>query len=514
MDYLIGFDIGTTSTRCILIDANGKLIESATSDYPMDTPRPGWAEQDPENWWEATVNTIKEVIEKSNIEPSDISAIGLSGQMHGSVFLDKKGKVIRPALLWCDQRTQAQCESIYDIFGGEAEFIKLSYNKALTGFTAPKILWLRDMEPDNYKKVDKILLPKDYIRYKLSGVFATEVSDASGTILMDIAKRSWSDELLEGMNIKKDLLAPVYESSRITSYISNESAKITGLIAGTPIVGGAGDQAGGAVGSGIVYEGIISDSLGTSGVVFAHSDRPSYDPEGRLHCFCHAAEGAWNLMGVTLAAAGSYKWYYDTFGVSNDITKEYPDLSGYELLNKQAQKAGVGSEGLIFLPYLSGERTPYADPYARGVFFGLSYMHDQTHFARSVLEGISYSQHDCLNLMKDLGITSNKVVLFGGGARSQLWRQIIADIFGIKIVTLNVEEGPSYGAAILAGVGAGIYKNVRKATKKIIKEDTEVDPIPDNVSKYNKYYKIYKSLYGSLKGDFEKLDMAGKDNIM
>lgn len=510
MNYLIGFDIGTTSTRCILIDTSGKLIASAISDYPMDTPKPGWAEQDPDNWWKATVITIKEVMEKSNVNPSDISAMGLSGQMHGSVFLDREGKVIRPALLWCDQRTQAQCDSIYDIFGGEAEFIKLSYNKALAGFTAPKILWLREIEPDNYKKVDKILLPKDYIRYKLSGTFATEVSDASGTILMDIARRSWSETILEGLSIEKDILAPVYESSKITSCVSEEAAKITGLIAGTPIVGGAGDQAGGAVGSGIVEEGIISDCLGTSGVVFAHSDRPSYDTKGRLHCFCHAAEGAWHLMGVTLAAAGSYKWYHDTFGTSPDMKKAYPDLSGYELLDKQAEEAVSGSEGLIFLPYLSGERTPYADPYARGVFFGLSYIHNKNHFVRSVLEGIAYSQYDCLNLMKDLGITSNKVVLFGGGAKSKLWRQIISDIFDTRIVTLNVEEGPSYGAAILAGVGAGIYKNVKEATKKIIREDIEIDPIAENTSKYAKYYKIYRSLYGSLKGDFEKLDMAGR----
>lgn len=509
MDYLIGFDIGTTSTRCILIDTNGKLVASATSDYPMDTPKPGWAEQDPDDWWSGTVATIKEVIEKSKINPSNISAIGLSGQMHGSVFLDKEGKVIRPALLWCDQRTQAQCDSIYDTFGGEEEFVKLSFNKALTGFTAPKILWLRDSEPDNYSKVGKILLPKDYIRYKLSGTFATEVSDASGTILMDIAKRTWSDEILNGLSIDKDMLPPVYESSKITSYISDEAAALTGLTPGTPIVGGAGDQAGGAVGSGIVEEGIISDSLGTSGVVFAHSDKPSYDPQGRLHCFCHAAEGAWHLMGVTLSAAGSYKWYNDTFGPSQDMKKTYPDLSNYKLLDKQAREAAAGSESLIFLPYLSGERTPYADPYARGVFFGLSYIHNQNHFVRSVLEGISYSQYDCLNLMKDLGITSDKVVLFGGGARSKLWRQIIADIFDSQIVTLNVEEGPSYGAAILAGVGAGIYKNVKEAAKKIIKEETEISPIPDNASKYSKYYKVYQSLYNSLKGDFEKLDIAG-----
>ncbi len=513
MDYLIGFDIGTTSTRCILVDRAGKLIASATKEYPMDTPKPGWAEQHPDSWWDASVDTIRSVLKESKVIPSKIAAIGLSGQMHGSVFLDKAGKVIRPALLWCDQRTADQCQTIYDIFGGQEQFIKLSYNKALTGFTAPKILWLREIEEDNYRKTTQILLPKDYIRYKLSGTYATEVSDASGTILMDIKERTWSGEIIKGLDIDKNLLPPVYESAKVSSYVSREAAALTGLTQGTPIVGGAGDQAGGAVGSGIVREGMISDYLGTSGVVFAHSDKPVYDPRGRLHSFCHAVEGAWHLMGVTLAAAGSYKWYYDNFGVSKEIIDKYKDLSGYELLNKQAEAAPPGSNGLIFLPYLSGERTPYADPYARGVFFGISYLHRQDHFARSVMEGISYSQYDCLNLMRQLGISSDKIVLFGGGARSILWRQIIADIFDTRIVTLNVEEGPSYGAAILAGVGAGIYKDVKEATESIIKEVSQTSPNPENVKRYVRYYLVYKSLYNNLKGDFEKLDSAGGDYL-
>jgi xylulokinase len=505
MSYLIGFDAGTSSTRCILIDQAGRLIASSTEEYDMDTPRPGWAQQHPDLWWEAAVKTVKEVLSGSGIDPSDIAAIGISGQMHGSVFLDRDGKVIRPALLWCDQRTASQCDAIYDTFGGEAEFIKLSYNKALTGFTAPKILWLRENEPDNYKKVARILLPKDYIRYRLSGAYATEVSDASGTILMDIAKRTWSDDIIDGLDIDKDLLPPVYESSYISSKVSEEAAKLTGLIQGTPIAGGAGDQAGGAVGSGIVYEGVISDYLGTSGVVFAHSDEAVYDPAGRLHSFCHAVDGAWHLMGVTLSAAGSYKWYHDTFGISDEIKARYTSLSKYELLNKQAESAPPGSEGLIFLPYLSGERTPYADPHARGVFFGISYIHNSSHFARSVMEGITYSQYDCLNLMKDAGISSEKVVLFGGGARSELWRKITADIFGTSIVTLNVEEGPSYGAAIIAGVGAGLYPSVRKACSSILKEVTETGPDAETNDRYSRYYAVYRSLYTDLKGNFQKL---------
>ncbi len=502
MDYLIGFDIGTTSTRCILIDREGRLITSATKEYPMATPKPGWAEQDPADWWGGTLATTREVLKKSEIDPSNIVAVGLSGQMHGSVFLDKNGNVIRPALLWCDQRTDSQCQKIYDIFGYEG-FIKLSYNKALTGFTAPKILWLRETEPDNYKKLSQILLPKDYIRYKLSGTYATEVSDASGTALMDIGARDWSSEIISGLSIDKDLLPGVYESIEITSHVSEEAAKLTGLKAGTPIVGGAGDQAGGAVGSGIVKKGLISDYLGTSGVVFAHSDEPVYDPQGRLHSFCHAVPGKWHLMGVTLAAAGSLKWYHDTFGPSKDVRSKFQDLKGYSLLDRQAEAVPPGSEGLTFLPYLSGERTPYADPYARGVFFGLSYIHGQDHFVRSIMEGVAFSQLDCLELAREIGIDSSKIILFGGGARSALWRQIIADIFGLEIVTLNVEEGPSYGAAILAGTGVGIYPSVEEAVSKIIKEVTETTPVKENVKIYNKAYRTYRSLYGSLKDDFK-----------
>ena len=342
MDYLIGFDIVTTSTRCIIIERDGKLIASANKEYPMATPKPGWAEQDPDDWWGGALATIREVLEKSKIDPSDIAAVGLSGQMHGSVFLDSCGSVIRPALLWCDQRTDSQCQKIYDIFGYEG-FIKLSYNKALTGFTAPKILWLRETEPDNYKKLSQILLPKDYIRYKLSGTYATEVSDASGTALMDIGARDWSSEIISGLSIDKDLLPGVYESIEITSHVSEEAAKLTGLKAGTPIVGGAGDQAGGAVGSGIVKKGLISDYLGTSGVVFAHSDEPVYDPQGRLHSFCHAVPGKWHLMGVTLAAAGSLKWYHDTFGPSKDVRSKFQDLKGYSLLDRQAEAVPPGS---------------------------------------------------------------------------------------------------------------------------------------------------------------------------
>ncbi|MFZ3106144.1 MAG: xylulokinase, partial [Candidatus Hydromicrobium sp.] len=497
-------DVGTTSTRTVIIDENSKLIASSTSNYKLITPKLGWAEQIPDDWWIASIKTIKDVIKKSNVSAENIACIGLSGQMHGSVFLDSSGNVIRPAILWCDQRTFKQCETIYKIFGYDG-FIKLSYNRALPGFTAPKILWLKENEPENYKKVSKILLPKDYIRYKLSNTYATEVSDASGTILMDIPSRNWSNEILNGLHIKRSLLPEVFESDIISSKVSKEASNLTGLIEGTPIVGGGSDNAAGAISSGIIRSGLISDSIGTSGVVFAHMDSPLYDSQGRVHSFCHAVPGKWHLTGVTLSAAGSLRWYFDEFGPSKEIIKNFPDIKGYDLLDKQAERVSAGSDGLIFLPYLSGERTPYADPDARGVFFGISYLHGPDHFVRSIMEGVAFSQLDCLTLMRDLNINSDKIILFGGGAKSSTWRQIIADILNSKVVTLNVEEGSAFGAAIIAGAGCGIYPNIKEGVDKIINEDKENNPIAENVEKYKKLYVIYKLLYKDLKDNFKKL---------
>lgn len=510
MNYLLGIDIGTTSTRSIIINKEGSLIASSNKDYPLITPRSGWTEQNPEDWWDATVFTIKDVLSKSRISSSKIDCIGLTGQMHGSVFLNNKGEVIRPAILWNDQRTFKQCEEIYNIFGYK-EFIRLSYNKALPGFTAPKILWLREKEPDNFKKIYKILLPKDYIRYKLSGSFITDVSDASGTSLMDVHNRCWSDQILNGLKINKNLLPDIYESTEITSKTNKESSQITGLIDSISIAGGGSDNTTGAIGSGIIKEGLISDSIGTSGVVFASSDKPVYDKEGRIHCWCHSVPGKWLLVAATLSAAGSLKWYYDSFGTSKNIENIYSDLSGYKLLDKQAENVSPGSEGLIFLPYLSGERyltgvnSHYGDPHARGVFFGLSYIHTQDHFVRSIMEGVAFSQLDCLSILKTQNISSEKVVLFGGGAKSNIWRQIIADVFNTKIVTLNIKEGPAYGAALIAGVGVGIYSSMEDAVGRIIREVNEISPLEKNVKKYRKLYKIYKSLYSDLKVHFKEL---------
>ncbi|MBM3702367.1 MAG: xylulokinase, partial [Actinobacteria bacterium] len=347
--------------------------------------------------------------------------------------------------------------------------------------------------------------PKDYIRYKLSNTYATEVSDASGTILMDIPSRNWSNEILNGLHIKRSLLPEVFESVVISSKVSKESSNLTGLIEGTPIAGGGSDNAAGAVGSGIIRSGLISDSIGTSGVVFAHMDKPLYDPQGRVHSFCHAVPGKWHLTGVTLSAAGSLRWYFDEFGPSREIIKNFPDIKGYDLLDKQAEQVPAGSDGLIFLPYLSGERTPYTDPDARGVFFGISYLHGPDHFVRSIMEGVAFSQLDCLTLMRDLNINSYKIILFGGGAKSSTWRQIIADILNSKVVTLNIEEGAAFGAAIIAGAGCGIYPNIKEGVDKIINEDKENNPMAENVEKYKKLYTIYKLLYKDLKDNFKKL---------
>lgn len=388
MSVYLGIDVGTSGTKTLAMRHDGKILASTTVEYPLSSPKPGWSEQNPEDWWNASVKSIKQVLKAGKIKPADVKGIGLSGQMHGSVFLDKNHDVIRPAILWNDQRTAAECDEIESRAGGRKKLINMVANPALTGFTAPKILWLRNHEPRNYAKTKQILLPKDYVRFRLTGEFATEVSDASGTLLLDVKKRRWSKSLLDKLEIDPALLPQVYESEDVSGTLTESIAKQLGLPAGVPVVGGGGDQAAGAVGNGIVRRGVISATLGTSGVVFAHSDEVQVDPEGRVHTFCHAVRGKWHVMGVVLSAGGSLQWYRNQLGEAEIKAAKRKKIDPYELITQQAAQAAAGCEGLYFLPYLTGERTPHADPNARGAWIGLSLRHGREHLIRSVMEEI------------------------------------------------------------------------------------------------------------------------------
>jgi len=498
MAYYLGIDIGTSGTKVLLIDENGSPVASHTSaEYPLSTPRPLWAEQDPQYWWEASVDGVKTVIAKSGVAPKEILGVGLSGQMHGSVFLDRDNKVLRPALLWCDQRTQAECDWI-TAQAGAGNLARYISNPVLTGFTAPKIVWLRNNEPDVYQKVVKVLLPKDYVRYLLTGVHATEVSDASGTALFDVTHRRWSEEMLAAAQIPRSMMADCAESIEVTGKINADAAAATGLLVGTPVVGGGGDQAAGAVGCGVVETGIVSSTIGTSGVVFAYADQPATDPKMRVHTFCHAVPGKWHTMGVHLSSGGSLRWLRDEL---------YMD-STYDKINADAATVPPGSEGLVFLPYLTGERTPYPDPFAKGTFFGITLRHTRAHFARAVLEGVSYSLRDSFEIFMENGVEISQVRASGGGAKSPLWRQINADITGYEHVTLGTDEGGALGVALLAAVGTGRFATVAEACSASIKVDKRIPPIVENVSAYNRYYPVYRSLYPALKTAFAEVSQA------
>lgn len=496
MEYLLGLDIGTSGVKALLISLEGKIISSKTVSYPLTTPHPGWAEQSPADWWEATVNAIREIVSNDYIDANQIKGISLSGQMHSSVFLDEKMEVIRPAILWSDTRTSEQCQEIYTKVGGLDQLIGYVSNPALEGFTAPKILWLKENEPENYQKVKYILLPKDYIRYRLTNELFTEVSDAAGTLLFEVIKKRWSTSLLEKLEIDQNLLPPVLNSFDLAGRITKNIAEQTGLKFKTPVVAGGADNACGAVGSGIIQEGRVMVSIGSSGVVLAQTDNPQADQEGRIHLFNHACPDSWYMMGVTLSAGMSYEWLQKKlFNRSLDYTK----------LDQLAEEIEPGSEGLIFLPYLYGERTPHADADARGVYFGISGKHDQRHFIRSVLEGVTFALKDSLELIKDKGVEIKEIRAIGGGAKSGVWQQILADILGEEINLLNVEEGPAFGAALIAGVGVGVYDSFAEAVNRIIKVKKTIVPGIQNAERYNQYYQLYKKLYYSLKENFKEL---------
>lgn len=504
MSYLMGIDIGTSGTKTVLFDTEGRVVGSAFEEYPLSQPRPGWAEQDPEDWWRAVRESIRRVLNETQVAPGKVRGIGLSGQMHGAVLLDRGYKVLRPAIIWCDQRSARQCEWIEDKIGKE-RLIDLTCNPALTGFTAPKVLWVRDNEPRIFDAIRKILLPKDYIRFKLTGEFASEVSDASGTLFFDVKGRKWSDEVLSELGIARELLPEVFESPVVSGKVTAKVAEETGLAEGTPVVGGGGDQAAGAVGNGIVESGVISSTIGTSGVVFAFSSGVKIDPKGRVHTFCHAVPGRWHVMGVTQGAGLSYRWFRDNFASAEREIGEATGIDPYDLLGREAERVAPGCEGLIFLPYLMGERTPHLDPNAKGVFFGLTARHTRSHVIRSIMEGVIYSLRDSLEILKELGVPVSQVRASGGGARSQLWRQMQADIFNSEIVTINATEGPAFGVALLAGVGTGVYNSVEEACAATIKVVTRLTPLKENVKRYDEYYEVYRSLYGTLKAHFERV---------
>jgi xylulokinase len=498
----LGIDIGTSGTKALAIDETGAILASASSDYPCDHPRPGWSEQDPELWWAATIATVRDVFAKASLRPADVAGVGLSGQMHGSVFLDADGKVIRPALLWNDQRTGAECAEIEDRAGGREALVRMVGNPALTGFTAPKILWLRRHEPQNWERVRQVLLPKDYIRYRLTGTYATEVSDASGTLLLDVAHRRWSAELLGKLDLDPDLLPPCYESPEVSATISALGSQATGLVAGTRVVGGGGDQPAGAVGNGIVRPGAVSATMGTSGVVFAHAEEPGFDPLGRLQRGCHAVPGAWHVMGVVLAAGGSFQWYRNQLGKAEIEAGQQRGVDPYFLLTDEAALAGPGAEGLFFLPYLTGERTPHFDPHAKGAWVGLTVRHGRPHLIRSVLEGATYAMRDSLELIRDMGVIIQEIRVSGGGARNPLWRQIQADIYGHDVVTVNSTEGPAFGVALLAQVGTGGFASVPEACDATIRVGDRARLDPSAHTFYNRAYAVYRQLYIDLRDSF------------
>jgi xylulokinase len=491
---LLGIDVGTGGTRALVIDERGQIIASATAEHaPFASPQTGWAEQQPQDWWRACGEAVQAVLSKNHIAADSIAGVGLSGQMHGATLLDEADEVVRPALIWCDQRTEAQCLAITEKVGPQ-RLIELTCNPALTGFTLPKLLWVRDNEPEQWQRVRTVLLPKDYVRFKLTGERATDLADASGMLLLDVSRRRWSEEMLEAAELDKSLLPAVFESPEITGRVSAEAASVTGLKAGTPVVAGAGDQAAGAVGMGIVRPGAVSATIGTSGVVFAATAKPSLDKGGRVHTFCHAIPERWHVMGVTQAAGLSLRWFRDNFGAGVDDGRD-----PYERLGEEAAKVAAGADFLLWTPYLMGERTPHLDPYVRASLVGLTASHTRAHVIRAILEGVAFSLRDSFEIFAEMNVPVESVRLGGGGARSPLWRQIQADVYNQAVEIVEAEEGAAYGAALLAGVGAGVWQTVDAACDEVVRVKTRVAQNPENVARLEAQYKAFRGLYPALR---------------
>ncbi len=497
----IGIDVGTSSIKALLVDPTGNVLATSNPEYPFQTPAPLCAETDPDVWWDATCKAIRELLAVT--DPQLVSGIGLTGQMHGLVLIDEKGAPLRPCIMWNDQRSFQECEEMTERIGA-AEVLRITGNPILAGFTAPKLRWVEKNEPEIFAKISKVLLPKDFIRYRLTGEFFSEMSDASGTSMLNVGERKWSEEILEAMGWSMSWLPELTESTVASAKISSDASARTGLIVNTPVVAGGGDQAAQAVGCGIVEEGMVSATLGTSGVVFAQSDEYRVEPDGKLHAFCHAVPGKWHLMGVMLSAAGSFQWYKNQLGEEEQRREQNGEGNAYDLLTHAAAAIDPGCEGLLFLPYLSGERTPYPDPHAKGAFVGMTLRHGKAHLTRAVLEGVSYGLKDSLSLMQALGVQPAKIILSGGGARSELWKQMLSDIFETPCCLVNATEGAAYGAALLAAVGCGALPTVEDASRAWIRETQQIGMGP-NSPKYKKNYRIYQDLYPSLKNAFYNL---------
>jgi xylulokinase len=492
--FVLGIDSSTTATKAVLVDEMGAVRGVGTSEYGFEAPRPSWSEQDPELWWDGTIAAIKSVLQSTAVSGADVAAVGLTGQMHGLVLLDAADRVLRPAILWNDQRTAAECDAIRAAVGFE-RLIEVTGNDALTGFTAPKLVWVRDHEPEVWRQVAHVLLPKDYVRLRLTGDHATDKADGAGTILFDLAARDWSPEVLDALSIPRTWMPPTYEGPAVTGTVTAAAAVATGLQASTPVVAGGGDQAANAVGVGVVSPGTMALSLGTSGVVFAATDQPLYEPHGRVHAFCHAVPDRWHFMSVMLSAAGSLRWFRDALAPGEDFGR---------LVNSAAE-VPAGSGGLIFLPYLSGERSPHADPSARGAFVGLTLAHDRRHLTRAVLEGVAFGLRDGLDLMVEAGMPAPaEIRASGGGTASGLWRQILADVLGSEIATVETTEGAAYGAALLAAVGAGWFATVEEATEAVVRVTPAASPGPD-APRYAEIHALYRDLYPALSPTFHRL---------
>lgn len=509
MAYFIGIDTSTTATKALLMDQTGTVLAVSAQEYGFETPHPLWSEQAPSLWWDATIASICGVLEMSGVAGSDVVSIGLSGQMHGLVLLGDTGSVLRPAILWNDQRTATECDEIRSRLGGLTALVAETGNDALTGFTAPKLLWVRNNEPEVYQRIQHILLPKDYVRLMLTDQYAMDMADGSGTLLMNVSKRCWSELVCGALEIPSSWLPPLYEGTQVTGSLTATAAALTGLRVGTPVVAGGGDQAAGAVGVGAVNPGVVSLSLGTSGVVFASTNQPFLDPQGRVHSFCHCVPNTWHLMGVMLSAAGSLRWWRDTLrggaNLAGNGQRHVEPLLSYEALSSEAAAIAPGAEGLLFLPYLTGERTPHPDPLARGAFVGLTVRHGLPHMTRAVLEGVAFGLRDSLTLMMAAGLPApSQVRISGGGARSAVWRQILADVLQSELVTVNTNESVAFGAALLSAVGIGLWPNVPTACAATIHVTGVVKP-SDNSDLYTQRYQLYGRLYPALRSVFERL---------